>query len=393
MANSAFPSVIDTFPAVAEARPPQAPGDVRILIVDDSRLVRASIINHLKGVFDHVEANDGEAAWALLNEDPSIRVVISDLAMPRLDGYGLLDRIRNSPEARIRRTPVVILSGDEEEAARAAALGATEFITKGVLTVELIARLQVLVRLSQQWSEIESAQAQPVMTEGVTGLASRAYFEAQADKMWAFSRRHGIDFIVMCVRLDDIRGLAPEHAGVRGAITERVFGFIAEMLNKAVRTEDCVTRAGDNEFIVGTMGISPTGAVKFAQRLSQAIARARVTHGGHELTVTASFGVAAASQSQVQTPDGLREIAVRRALVAQRSGGNRVIGMAEESLEQGAPVAADDFGLPPMTIAEALNLIARGREREVLPYLPLLSTQIAPLVRLLENQGIQFSRQ
>ncbi|WP_085316784.1 GGDEF domain-containing response regulator [Derxia lacustris] len=392
MASSGFPSVIDTFPSVPEHRPPRAEGDVRILVVDDSRLVRTSIINHLKGVFDHVEANDGEAAWALLNEDPTIRVVISDLAMPRLDGYGLLERIRGSADARIRRLPVVIMSGDEEEAARAAALGATEFITKGVLTVELIARLHVLVRLARQWQEIESAKAQPLMVEGATGLASRAYFDAQADKMWAFSRRHGIDFIVMCVRLDDIRGLAPELAGVRGAITERVFGFIAEMLNKAVRTEDCVTRAGDSEFIVGTMGISPIGAIKFAQRLSQAIARARVSHGGHELTVTASFGIAAASQSEVQTPSGLRDIAVRRALVAQRAGGGRVVGMVEESLEQGAPVA-DEFELPPMTIAEALNLIARGREREVLPYLKLLSGQIGPLVRLLEQQGETFSRQ
>jgi len=391
MNPSGQPSVIDTFPAAVEARPPRAEGDVRILVVDDSRLVRASIVKHLKGVFDHVEANDGEAAWALINDDPTIRVVISDLAMPRLDGYGLLERIRGAADARVRRLPVVIMSGDEEEAARASALGATEFISKTVLTVELLARLHVLVRLSRQWQEIESAHAQPVMVEGSTGLASRAYFDAQAEKMWAFSRRHGIDFTVMCVRLDEIRGLAPELSSVRGAITERVFGFIAEMLNKAVRVEDCVTRAGDNEFIVGTMGISPTGAVKFAQRLSQAIARARVSHGGHELEVTASFGIAAASQSEVQSPSGLRDIAVRRALVAQRAGGNRVVGMVEESLEQGAPVS-DDFELPPMTIAEALNLIARGREREVLPYLKLLSNQIAPLARLLDQHGETFSR-
>ncbi len=74
----------------------------RILIVDDSRMVRATIARHLKGKFTHVEAVDGEDGWPKLSADPSIRAVISDLGMPKLDGFGLISRIRKSDDSRIR---------------------------------------------------------------------------------------------------------------------------------------------------------------------------------------------------------------------------------------------------------------------------------------------------
>jgi len=77
-------------PGSAHAEPDTVRPSARVLVVDDSRLVRASIIKHLKGVFDYVETSDGEAGWEQIVLDPSIRVVVSDLSMPKLDGYQLL---------------------------------------------------------------------------------------------------------------------------------------------------------------------------------------------------------------------------------------------------------------------------------------------------------------
>ena len=62
----------------------------RIVVADDSRIVRATIKKHLNGVFDIVEACDGEEAWALLQHETDIQVLISDLGMHNLDGFGLL---------------------------------------------------------------------------------------------------------------------------------------------------------------------------------------------------------------------------------------------------------------------------------------------------------------
>ena len=59
-------------------------GKPRVLIADDSRIVRASIVQHLKDRFDIREVTDGEAAWQAILLDSSIRVVISDLTMPNI---------------------------------------------------------------------------------------------------------------------------------------------------------------------------------------------------------------------------------------------------------------------------------------------------------------------
>jgi len=102
----------------------------RVLVVDDSRMVRASIIKHIRGRFDAREEPDGEAGWEALLVDPAIDLVVTDIGMPRLDGFGLLERIRGSKVARVRNLPVVIISGDEDENARERALklGANGFI-------------------------------------------------------------------------------------------------------------------------------------------------------------------------------------------------------------------------------------------------------------------------
>ena len=91
----------------------------RVLIIDDSRMVRASIVKHIRGRFDFREEADGEAGWQALLVDPSIHLVISDIGMPNLDGYGLLQRIRGSKLTRIQELPVLIISGEEEGEARA----------------------------------------------------------------------------------------------------------------------------------------------------------------------------------------------------------------------------------------------------------------------------------
>jgi len=120
----------------------------RVLIADDSRIVRTALVRRIGTGFEFREALDGEQAWEMLLLDPAIRVVITDLTMPRLDGYGLLARIRNSRVRRIREVPVVVISGSDEqdERARARAAGATDLITKGIAAPHLLARLKILSR-------------------------------------------------------------------------------------------------------------------------------------------------------------------------------------------------------------------------------------------------------
>ena len=93
----------------------------RVLTVDDARVVRATRTKQIRDKFDIREEADGEAGWQALLLDPTIEVVISDIGMPRLDGFGLLQRIRGSRLSRINSLPVLIISGEDEDEARAEA--------------------------------------------------------------------------------------------------------------------------------------------------------------------------------------------------------------------------------------------------------------------------------
>ena len=119
----------------------------KVLIVDDSRLIRAALSQHLRGNYAIREAEDGEAGWQALLLDPTIQVVITDLDMPGMHGMMLLQKIRSSKVKRINTIPVIVNSGSEEEGFRQQALqlGANDFITKDVRAVELIARVDSML--------------------------------------------------------------------------------------------------------------------------------------------------------------------------------------------------------------------------------------------------------
>ena len=104
-----------------------------MLVVDDSRFVRASLVRALSPRFRIRQADAGERAWELLLLDPSIGAVLSDLSMPGMDGLELLRRVRGSMLGRVRELPFAVLSGadDPEQRRRAEALGADRFVVKG----------------------------------------------------------------------------------------------------------------------------------------------------------------------------------------------------------------------------------------------------------------------
>src|SRR2546421_4603418 len=98
----------------------------RVLLVDDSRIVRTTLSRLIRKSFDVREEANGEAGWQAITTDPSIVVVFSDLQMPVLDGFALLERIRQSEDPRIRSMPVIVISGDEEDATKKRARARSE---------------------------------------------------------------------------------------------------------------------------------------------------------------------------------------------------------------------------------------------------------------------------
>jgi len=122
-------------------------GDKRVLIVDDSKFVRTTFNRILSASFSVVEAVDGDAAWKAIQSDAAIAMVFSDLDMPKLDGYGLLRLVRGSSDERIKKLPVVVISGSQDKGAqsRARQAGANDFISKSAEAPDVLARIEHLL--------------------------------------------------------------------------------------------------------------------------------------------------------------------------------------------------------------------------------------------------------
>lgn len=118
----------------------------RILIVDDDDGIRTTLEQHLVvHGFDVVVARDGIEGMELFTSmQPDL--VLSDLAMPRADGFELIRRIRATSE-----TPIVVLSvrGGDVDKVRALDLGADDFVVKPFSTPELLARVRAQLRRSR----------------------------------------------------------------------------------------------------------------------------------------------------------------------------------------------------------------------------------------------------
>ena len=68
----------------------------RILVVDKVKSNRTALIKYLGSDYDVREAEDGNVAWEALILDPSIRGVVSDLQIPKMSAYQLVERLRSS---------------------------------------------------------------------------------------------------------------------------------------------------------------------------------------------------------------------------------------------------------------------------------------------------------
>ena len=318
--------------------PPVRP---RVLIADDSRIVRATLIKHIEGMFEFREARDGEQAWETLLLDQSIRIVITDLTMPKLDGYGLLQRIRSSKISRIRNIPVVVVSGSDEseERERAKAAGATDLITKGIDTGQLLSRLDILVKLVGTQSEFErSVETHALGSEASSQvqLPSSDALKAQVEALLLNAVKYKKNFVMfnLCVGL--------KQAGLDGVVvppSSAVIDAVGQLLRRSVRQTDCVGKAGPAEFTLTTSNINPEAARSFALRICRAVTNASLAQEV-PISLVASCGLVSLTDGGIDAAQvslqELRDIAHRRALQGLNRTFTGVVGEVEElALERG----------------------------------------------------------
>ncbi|HKU41574.1 MAG TPA: ATP-binding protein [Polyangiales bacterium] len=146
--------------AVAAPAPAASPHRARVLLVDDNADMRDYVTRLLDERYEVLALGDGQTALERARVAPP-DLVLSDVMMPGLDGFGLLRALR--AERRTKTIPIILLSAraGEESIVEGLSAGADDYLVKPFAARELLARVQTHLELAEQrraWaSELERA--------------------------------------------------------------------------------------------------------------------------------------------------------------------------------------------------------------------------------------------
>jgi len=375
-----------------------APTDTkpRILMVDDSKVMRKAFAKILQEEYDMLEAEDGEQGWSILASDDSIQLVISDIEMPKLDGFGLLQRIRNDEDVRLKNIPVIVITGAEDDETKQEALdaGATDFVIKPVDRVQLLARTRAQVKMNQASRDLAEANTslkEEATLDPQTGLTSRKYFMQRCEQDISAAMRHQEAMVLMRVNMDRYKKV---YADVGDDGFEELLNWIAGILLETARTEDTVSRVSGAEFAILAPKTDAEGGLAFGRRLRDAINAKPFSSGSAKVAITLSIGIVNIGVDQEIETDSILKLAEERAEAARASGGDCIfdgtstIGGKDKPKSETTKVAEEtrigDDGprgfASGIYIDQALEMLARGDASEIDPYLTDLLLEILPLL-------------
>ena len=117
----------------------------KILVVDDTALIRAMAADLLKVAGHEVaEAEDGQPALQMAQRE-SYDLMLLDIQMPVLDGYGVLAAVQKFEGAKPRILVMTDVANSANDVSKARVLGANGFLAKGALKEQLVFRVEQLL--------------------------------------------------------------------------------------------------------------------------------------------------------------------------------------------------------------------------------------------------------
>ena len=294
-----------------------------ILVVDDEpdkRLLLAfALENEGYEVHTAVDGVAGLAAVELHQPD----LIVTDVMMPRMDGYEMIRRVRANPQTKF--IPVIIQSAarvEGRDVRLGSELGALGYLTDPTDLDLLRARARTLLELKQYLDSCQEA----AFTDHLTGLANRRRFERQLEREVSRTQRYGRPFCLLLLDIDNFKQVNDTHGHEAG---DEVIRRLALTLQAGTRGIDLAARVGGEEFAVILPETDFEGGLDVADRLRVAVREMDVPLVGR---VTASFGVA---EFPVCSATGRELVSVADAALYQAKRGGR------DRVERGEAVEAN----------------------------------------------------
>lgn len=266
---------------------------MKILIAEDEPSLRENLqwMLELEGYQVTAACDGAEALARAQKERPDL--VLTDVMMPVLDGYGLIKALRE--DSKLATVPIVMLTAkaDRVDVRSAMNLGADDYLTKPCRREELLEAIQAkLVRssnLEQAAQRLQHETRQAMQIDTLTALPGRDLFEQRID---AALQQQG-SVALVCLGLD---GFSKINESLGTGVGDMVLREVGKRLNlysaqwEQPTVYDSVSRIGGDEFALCMAGLAGEDAL--ALRATELLRRLAAPYqvGGHTLFLTASAG-------------------------------------------------------------------------------------------------------
>ena len=308
---------------------------MKILIADDASTMRHLLLSALSRTGYDVEvAASGDHAWSILQRSEAPEIAILDWMMPGMTGVEICQKLRERTERN--NGPyvyVIMLTGLDAASDLAAGLdaGADDYMTKPFKPAELNARLRNAERILALQRDLLVAQTElraAAQRDPLTSLANRQAMRTCLDDALAQARRQQQSLGVMLLDIDDLKMLNDTSGEAEGDV---VLQRVATLLTESIGPDDSVGRFAAGRFMIVVPACNLYETVMLAERIRKLLCDTPISAGCGPISISASFGVSAASPEPDQVAKPLIEAAQRALQRAKAAGGNRVYLAASDS--------------------------------------------------------------
>ncbi|MCL2182834.1 MAG: diguanylate cyclase [Chitinispirillia bacterium] len=289
-----------------------------VLVVDDETSNIDVLSYILKDKYKLFIAKNGVSAVKIA-KDNQPDLILLDIIMPGMDGYETLAQLK---ESKITNSiPVIFVTGEDskEHETKGLNLGAADYITKPFHNVIVEARVRTQMMIVEQMRIIERMS----ITDELTGLPNRRYFNDQLAREWERAIRDTSPVTLIMIDVDNFKSYNDAFGHPQG---DALLKAVASVFKRSLkRPADFAARWGGEEFIILLPHTGIDGATEVAERARTGVdALVIPCEDGTLTSTTISIGVNT-EQPVLNLPvAGFVSRADRALYAAKNAGKNRI---------------------------------------------------------------------
>jgi len=289
----------------------------KVMVVDDSSVFRNQMKKMVENLFFQVFAlAHGEEALLILEQNPDIKIIITDYNMPVMDGLQLTEEVRKTYDKNQLSIFVLSSTDNPEVSAMFLKRGANDFINKPFSKEEFSCRLNNAIEALENIETITNYASRDFLT----GLYNRRYFFTTMEPYFSDAVATGEEFVVAMVDIDHFKKINDTYGHDVG---DKAIIHLSEILRSGVQHQDIVSRFGGEEFCIVLKNTTRENAIGVLERIRQQVSLSPLMSGNDsEISFTISIG--AALEHEDTLTDTINE-ADAKLYQAKSTGRNKVV--------------------------------------------------------------------